>query len=553
MWQISIILIAGLVFLFSFNRSPGDVSVELPLTISITIVFTFLPAIIAYILGIAAIKRLSDEMEARVKQLYFLKQVFFSFEIIILAAFVVEVHYLNLPLLVDQGLTVWKFQYTRRLFVITPLILGILLIRMSQYELDRRVRLTQWNRREFVSFNAKIMSLPIIPIFLYLAILDIIEETPLPLRILFIEHAYLTIFLLVMLIVIAYIKAPLLMRFLWPAKPLGDHELNNRLQSLASLYNIKYKNIFVWQTGGAKIANAGVAGLLPSSRGIFVTDYLLANFSHEEIEAIVAHEFGHIRYRHIHIYLAFSFAYFACYTLFYGYIGPLLIRLVGSGPIANAMITIAFFYIYFVLLFRYFSRKFERQADLYAVEITGKPEVFQQALWKLAAVNYIPRAMKKLFEILHTHPSIVRRIEFIDYLSSGGMKAERYKNFLLEAKLVLFATPVLLGMLLLVGQNVLSAPADIHFDKGRQYYKEAVKNKSGHKKESAAAYFHRAAEEFHATIALEPEYEDAHYALGLIHAELDDLQTAAENFQRVLEINPEHSDARKYLKQLEGE
>ncbi|MFQ6041708.1 MAG: M48 family metalloprotease [Candidatus Poribacteria bacterium] len=553
--QISIILIAGLIFLFSSNFTQHDGEINLFLTITTTLAFTFLPGIIAYFWGIAATRRLSDEIEYRIKQVYLAKKVFSSFEIIILAAFIIEIYYFNLLLLIDQWLGFLTFNYSRRLLAMLPLIIGMLLVRLAHYELDKRARLTGWTRRGFLSFNVKMMLLPIIPIFIYLASIDVIEHSPIQIRAFFLAHAYLSLLILVLFILLAYVKAPLLLRFIWPAKPLRDQELSDKIDRLARNRGIKYKHLLVWQTRGAKIANAGVSGLLPGSRSIFMTDYLLESFSHDEIETIIAHEFGHIKYRHIHVYLMFSLAYFLCYLFFYGYAQPFLAKFVGSGPIASAAITISFFYLYFVLLFRYFSRKFERQADLYAVEITGKPEVFKEALWRLSEVNYIPRVMKRLSEILHTHPSINRRLEFINRMMSGARDVLRYKKPLVEAKLVLFATPILFALLIFRGPDMFLPPADVHYEIGRQYYNEALKEENDNHPQLASAEkknseekLEKALQEFQKAVELDAEHEDAYYGLGVVYMELGHLRESVEAFKRILEINPESKKAKKALR-----
>jgi len=556
--QISIVLIAGLIFLFSFNFTQNDGEINLFLTLTTTLTFTFLPGLIAYLWGIAATRNLSDEIENRIRQVYFAKRVFSSFEIIILAAFIVEIYYFNLLVFIDQRLGFLSLNYSRRLLAMLPLIVGMLLVRLSHYELDKRARLTRWTRRGFLSFNVKMMLLPVIPILIYLVLIDALEHSPIQIRTFLIAHSYLSLFPLIIFILLAYIKAPTILKFIWPAKPLQDQELGEKIDRLARNHGIKYKHLFVWQTSGAKIANAGVSGLLPGSRSIFMTDYLLANFSHDEIETIIAHEFGHIKHRHIHIYMMFSFAYFMCYLLFYSYIGPFLEKLAGDGPIVNAAITVSFFYVYFVLLFRYFSRKFERQADSYAVEITAKPEIFKEALWRLSEVNYIPRAMKWLAEIVHTHPSIDRRLEFINQMSYGDRKTVRYKKTLAEAKLVLLVTPILLAFLVFNGTEMFLPPADVHYEIGRQYYNEALEEKEERNDKISPPNslspkqidkkLNRAFQEFQKSVELDGEHEDAHYALGVVYMELGELKKAFEEFKRVLEINPESRKARKALK-----
>jgi len=543
MGQISIILVAGLIFLFYFDLSQEVREVNTILAVSATLAFTFLPAIIAYFLSIAATRRLSNATESRIKQLYMLKKSFFVFEIIILVTFVMEIYYLNLPLLVDRWLAFWTFSYTRRLTVLIPLLAGILLVRLSNYELDKRARLTNWSRRGYLSLNLKFMILPVVPVLVYLIIWDIVEHAPLQVREFFIKHAYLTVLVLAMLIVFMFIKAPMLLRLIWKAKPLSDQELRNQLDNLAAENRIKYKDITVWQTGGAKIANAGVAGLLPSSRRIFITDYLLENFSHEEINTVVAHEFGHIRHKHIHLYMLFSFAYFLCYIAFYTHVAPTLEELFGSGPIVSAIISIFFFFLYFVIFFRYFSRRFEHQADCYAVQITGASETYKQALWRLSLVNYMPNTIRRLLEILQTHPSIARRLAFIDRLSAGSPKAVRYKRTLIEAKMLLIAAAVLSVFLFYSGRELFSASADVYFEVGRQYYQEAKKIEEDGGKDKATKNYNKALGNFKEGIRIDPKHIDMHFGMGITYEAMGETDKALEFFEKTVALYPKHAKA----------
>ena len=109
--------------------------------------------------------------------------------------------------------------------------------------------------------------------------------------------------------------------------------------------------------------------------------------------------------------------------------------------------TITFFIFYFVVIFRYLSRRFEHQADLYAVKLTGNPEAFKSALSRLAYLNFFPKSIQRLFEIFHTHPSVHRRIEFIDRLEVEDSQVSRYHHYLLEAKIILALLLTLAGLL----------------------------------------------------------------------------------------------------------
>lgn len=442
MGQISIVLIAGLVFLFFFEPSQGAGNFNQLLTLIVTLTVIILPSALVYFLGSYATRALPTNQDARLRRLYRIKRSVIAFECLLLIGYICDVYLLNLPLLIGKALEWIPLIYTKYLVGIVPLIVGLMLIRLALYEVEQQVTSSNWQRREYLSVYLKFLLLPLLPLFIYLSLLDLIAYIPF-----LADHTYLPIALMMSLIFLAYIHAPLLLSLIWRTTPLTDTNLRNRLHQLAAQDNIKYKDIVVWQT--ESVANAAVAGIAPWSRQIFLTEALLQHFSDDEIEAIVAHEFGHIRYKHILTYLMFLIVYFLSYAIYYIYIGGPLESIPSTSSLLPAMGLVFFISLYFVIIFRALSRRFEHQADLYAVALTEKPDALELALVRLAYLNYIPRSVQRLFELFQTHPSIDRRIKFIERFKGGDPAALRYQNYLLEVKLLLVLLPALACILLL--------------------------------------------------------------------------------------------------------
>ena len=448
MGQISIVLIAGLIVLF--HEPPKNITeVNEPLIIVFTIVATLVPAVLVYFWGFYTTRTVVTDMEQLVRRFYLFKRTSIVFEVVLLAGYVCEIHILNLPVLIHQKLQFLPFAHMRQMLAIIPLVVGMLLIQVAIYEIDQLLLKRRWKRNELVSFHLKFLLLPIAPLFVYLAAIDLVELLPAGMKAFFIDHSYLLIALGAMLILSAYVYAPLLLGLIWKTVPLAHPELKTRLQRLAERDGIKYKDIVVWQTRSLAIANAAVAGIAPWARKIFLTDALLERFTIEEIETIVAHEFGHIRYKHPLTYLLFWMTYFLSYMFLYLYILVPMERSLPESSILPSIVTIAFVVFYFVFVFRYLSRRFEYQADLYAARVTGNSEVFKAALSRLAFLNYFPKSIQRLFEVFHTHPSIDRRIAFIDRLATKDSRVLRYQHYLLEVKIILALIPTLAGMLFL--------------------------------------------------------------------------------------------------------
>jgi tetratricopeptide (TPR) repeat protein len=62
----------------------------------------------------------------------------------------------------------------------------------------------------------------------------------------------------------------------------------------------------------------------------------------------------------------------------------------------------------------------------------------------------------------------------------------------------------------------------------------------------------KAARHFSETIRLKPEFEEAHYNLGIANARLGKTREAALNFSEALRINPDFVEARKRLETLQS-
>ena len=436
MGQISIVLIAGLIFLFFYEPSQGAGEFNQLLTLIVTAAITILPAVLAYFFGSYGTRGLPFDQDARLRRLYAIKRSAIVFECLLLIGYVCDVYLLNLPLLIGKALDWVPLIYTKHLVGIVPLIVGLTLIRLAVYEIERQVTSSNWKRGEYLSVHLKFLLLPVLPLLAYLSLLDLIAYIPS-----LANHTYLPIALMISLIFLAYIYAPLLLGFIWRTVPLADVNLRNKLHRLAAQDNIRYKDIVIWQT--ESVANAAVAGIAPWSRQIFLTDALLQHFSDDEIEAVVAHEFGHVRYKHILTYLMFMIVYFLSYAIYYIYIGGPLESLPSTSSLVPAIGLVFFISLYFIIIFRALSRRFEYQADLYAAALTGKPDALQLALARLAYLNSTPRSIERLFELFQTHPSVDRRIKFIERFKGGDPSASRYQNYLLEVKLLLILLPTL--------------------------------------------------------------------------------------------------------------
>ncbi len=227
-------------------------------------------------------------------------------------------------------------------------------------------------------------------------------------------------FSLLIQIVYPVFIAPLFNKF----KPISDDTLKNAVETV--LTKSKYKSDGVFEMDASKRSghsNAYFTGI-GKTKKIVLFDTLIASATPEEIAAVLAHEIGHYKKKHIikGMILSSVLSLFGLYCayLFTGsdyiykgfgftdvipsqslYIGLFLISIV-SGPV-----------LFFTKpLFAALSRKNEFEADEYSKEITGNPEALRSALIKLNVKNlsnlYPAPAYVNFY---YSHPPLLERIE----------------------------------------------------------------------------------------------------------------------------------------------
>jgi tetratricopeptide (TPR) repeat protein len=169
-----------------------------------------------------------------------------------------------------------------------------------------------------------------------------------------------------------------------------------------------------------QVMTAGVMGLLPRFRYILLTESLLNILSEDELKAVMAHEIGHIKYKHILFYALFLLGYmvisFGLFDVFFYLMAmhPQLFALLTSQKEADAGIFYSIFSLPFVLsiilYFRYvmgfFMRNFERQADFFSAQLLGRAEPIIMSLEKIAHAGGQSRSHPSWH-----HFSIAQRVE----------------------------------------------------------------------------------------------------------------------------------------------
>ncbi len=128
-------------------------------------------------------------------------------------------------------------------------------------------------------------------------------------------------------IVAVMLFAPSLMVRVLDTDSMPDDTNREVLERVLSDNGVRMSRILVWRTGGV-LLNGAVVGFMPAARYLLLTDAVLERMPIESLRAIVAHEVGHVKRRHVPWMLLTTLATVAAAVLVVD----------AAVPIANAML-----------------------------------------------------------------------------------------------------------------------------------------------------------------------------------------------------------------------
>ena len=204
--------------------------------------------------------------------------------------------------------------------------------------------------------------------------------------------------------------------------PLEEGGLREKIEGFASKTGFKLRNIFV--IDGSKRstkANAYFSGFGPKKR-IVLYDTLLNEMSEDEIVAVLAHEIGHYKKKHVLMTLLFSFLLTGVMLFLFSLVvnNPSLSRALGAESPSFHLGLIVFGILYSPLSLliglgsNYISRNNEFAADRF-VKQHFKPEFLVQALKKLSVKNLSNMMPHPAYVFFHySHPPLLSRLEKLE-------------------------------------------------------------------------------------------------------------------------------------------
>jgi STE24 endopeptidase len=224
-------------------------------------------------------------------------------------------------------------------------------------------------------------------------------------------------FSLLMLWAYPAVIAPLFNRF----TPLEDQSLRERIQSLLDRCGFRSQGIFVMDgSRRSGHGNAYFTGLGTNKRIVFF-DTLLKTLETPEIEAVLAHELGHFKRRHVQKRIILMILASLAGLALLGWLAqqPWFYHGLGVGQPSNHLALLLFlmvapvFSVFLQPLSSWFSRRHEFEADDYAAEQASAADLVR-ALVKLYRENASTLTPDPLYSAFHdSHPPAPVRISHL--------------------------------------------------------------------------------------------------------------------------------------------
>ncbi len=225
-------------------------------------------------------------------------------------------------------------------------------------------------------------------------------------------------FNLLLLIIYPTFIAPIFNKF----QPLEDETLKARVTALMQRCGFAAKGLFVMDGSKRSAhANAYFTGFGASKRVVFF-DTLLKQLSPAEVDAVLAHELGHFKHKHVIKRIVSMFAMSLAGFALLGYLSQQLWFYTGLGvrpalaggndalALLLFMMAVPVFTVFISPIFAQLSRKHEFEADAYAVAQTNGADL-QSALLKLYEDNASTLTPDPFYvKFYYSHPPASERL-----------------------------------------------------------------------------------------------------------------------------------------------
>jgi Zn-dependent protease with chaperone function len=490
----------------------------------------------------------------------------------VLLWFALLVYGLNWPLYVQYTLGLSETVAAEKLFTLLPAVIALMASIACSYAGERGRKAPGFTFPGYLAFQARMfIGCALLPVLGILVAFDVLEAIPIVAENL---QIYTSLYFVASVILLfgAYSFAPLILRVAFRTRPLEawlearssscqsslsvgqtDHGGTNvspwsnmtkpvgnclaeepsgitaRLRSLCQRLGMPNMRFLVWETGDARVANAGMVGLLGEFRYVLLSDTLFEILTPDELVAVVGHELGHAKNKHLLYYFVAALLFMILGHFAFG-----LLATLGTPPTVQFLFSAVFVLVFWKAVLGGLSRVFECQADLEGVRAASSPVPFTSAMEKIAAAAQIDQQAANWL-----YRSVSARIAFVWSAFYMPDEESRFRATLkrIHSRIKQISVLAALGLIwMFVG--------DINEGGKRRTEIERIRFANAHYRVGCTHYSHReferAAREFHRAVSLIPRWPPYKIALADTLRELGLLRVAWETWLSAARDEPAH-------------
>ena len=439
--------------------------------------------------------------------------------------FAVDLYFLRLKLLFSDFIVFRLFPTFEALLFLGIFIVYLAMVWNFAWKVQKRVFFGVPSKKSFVVSNISFSLPALLPWFFLSMTADIIQLLPLPrLKAFLATPGGEVCFVLLFLFAVA-VFGPVLVQKLWGCTSLDRGDTRDHIEALCRRAGVGYADIVKWELFGGTMITAGVMGLVARFRYILVTPALLRLLTREEIDAVIAHELGHVQKKHMFFYLFFFAGYIAAvYALF----DPLVLVVFYSKTLFDlfsffslspdiaqtivfSLVLILLFVVYFRYVFGFFMRNCERQADIHVFTLMGTASSLISTFNKIAGFGRHSRDKPSWH-----HFSISQRIDFLDRCEQDPSLIHRHNK---KIRKMIGGYLVVILVICFTGYSINFGPAQKQFN---AFMAEKILQRQ---------------------LQVEPENSELYTMVGDYYYDADEFEKAIKAYENVLRIDSENVQA----------
>jgi STE24 endopeptidase len=248
--------------------------------------------------------------------------------------------------------------------------------------------------------------------------------------------------MVVMLFVLGLL-GPWIFRRALRATPIPPGDLRRDLEGLAKVVGLKVRDFLLWDTRG-RVANAMVVGITPGTRYVFLTDGLVSALTPPEVTAVVAHEAGHAKERHLPLYFVVGISLLLLSKALEDLAGPWL------DQAGQVWMTLLFLFVFWFVVLGWLSRRFEKEADAFGADYGGALEPGAPPVETAGVAQPVPYGAALMMAVLrrlermtgpvrhHRHAPPAERVAFLAAYATDPAVRESFRRERRTTRLAVF-------------------------------------------------------------------------------------------------------------------